>query len=366
MRVLMTADAVGGVWQYVVRLAALLASRNTDVLIAVMGPAPSSDQVDEATAIPRVRLCTHPGALEWMPDAWPEVDGAAAWLLQLELDFAPDVVHLNGYVHANLPWRAPTLVVAHSCVRSWWEAVYGCLPPAEWEEYRVRVTAGLNAATAIAAPTRSMAGAVRRLYGVPRRLVVIPNCAPLRSLAAGHKEPFVFAAGRLWDAAKNLGALNEAANGLTWPVSVAGDLLAPNGQVTSLPNLHTLGRLDGASLANWMDRAAIYALPARYEPFGLSVMEAAMSECALVLGDISSLRENWFDAAHFVPPDRPDELRRTLQRLIDDPIEREALGRAARRRAESFSPASHVAAYERLYQDMVAAHGRIAHTAWTV
>ncbi len=33
-------------------------------------------------------------------------------------------------------------------------------------------------------------------------------------------------------------------------------------------------------------------LPARYEPFGLSVLEAALSGCALVLGDIPSLRES--------------------------------------------------------------------------
>ena len=37
--------------------------------------------------------------------------------------FKPDIVHLNNYVHAALPFRAPKLVVGHSCVLSWWRAV---------------------------------------------------------------------------------------------------------------------------------------------------------------------------------------------------------------------------------------------------
>ena len=31
---------------------------------------------------------------------------------------------LNAYVHAALPFGRPVLVVAHSCVTSWWRAVH--------------------------------------------------------------------------------------------------------------------------------------------------------------------------------------------------------------------------------------------------
>ena len=72
--------------------------------------------------------------------------------------------------------------------------------------------------------------------------------------------------------------------------------------------VHWLGRLPAQLISGWYERAAIYALPARYEPFGLSVLEAASQGCALVLGDIASLRENWDDAAVFVPPDDGEDL----------------------------------------------------------
>ena len=47
-----------------------------------------------------------------------------------------ELVHLNGYAHAALPWRVPVVVVAHSCVLSWWQAVFGEAAPARYAEYR--------------------------------------------------------------------------------------------------------------------------------------------------------------------------------------------------------------------------------------
>jgi glycogen synthase len=79
-------------------------------------------------------------------------------------------------------------------------------------------------------------------------------------------------------------------------------------------------------------------LPARYEPFGLSALEAALSGCALVLGDIPSLREIWGDAAIFVSPDDATGFARALNNLIADPESRETLSGRARARALQFSP----------------------------
>jgi glycogen(starch) synthase len=99
----------------------------------------------------------------------------------------------------------------------------------------------------------------------------------------------------------------------------------------------------------WFAHASIYALPARYEPFGLSVLEAAQAGCALVLGDIDSLRENWDGAAAFVPPDDRDALTRTLRRLIADEPARCMLGAEARERAKRFTPHAMADAYCRVY-----------------
>jgi glycosyltransferase involved in cell wall biosynthesis len=65
-------------------------------------------------------------------------------------------------------------------------------------------------------------------------------------------------------------------------------------------------------------RASIYVHPARYEPFGLAILDAALAGCALVLGDIPSLRELWHDAAIFVPTEDAARLSRELTALIEN------------------------------------------------
>lgn len=114
-----------------------------------------------------------------------------------------------------------------------------------------------------------------------------------------------------------------------------------------------LDRLCPENLASWYAEAAIYALPALYEPFGLSVLEAALSGCALVLGDSASLREIWGDAAVFVPPDDKDAIAYAINSLIADSRRRQFLADKARDRALKFTSPRMALAYLQVYQDIL-------------
>jgi len=111
-----------------------------------------------------------------------------------------------------------------------------------------------------------------------------------------------------------------------------------------------LGKLSTGQLADWYARAAIYAAPARYEPFGLSVLEAAMSGCALVLGDIPSLRELWRDAAIFVPPEDTTCLIDACRMLMEDYSRREDIARRSFKRAQAFTPEKTADSYMETYR----------------
>ena len=138
---------------------------------------------------------------------------------------------------------------------------------------------------------------------------------------------------------------------LPWPVWIAGDAKDPSlgeqdGGAAGLPaGTIMLGRLPTAQLAGWLARTSIYVLPARYEPFGLSILEAALCGCALVLGDIPSLREIWADAAVYVDPDDRQRLAAELERLIRDSRVRNEMSRRAQLRAQDFSPQRMVREY---------------------
>lgn len=352
-RVLMTADAVGGVWTYCLHLAAGLAQAGVAIDLAVLGPAPDDAQRAAAAQIPGLTLWPASFRLEWMADAARDVVRSGEWLLALAARTAPDVVHLNGFAHGALPFPAPKIVMAHSCVLSWWRAVHGCAPPEAWHAYAEAVRGGLAGADRVIAPSAAMLRALDAHYG-PRRAPssVVANGLPWPRAIPGPKRPLVFAAGRLWDEGKNVAALAAAAPTLSWPVVVAGD--GALGGTPASDGVRRVGRLDADEMDAALRRAAIYALPARYEPFGLSILEAAQRGCALVLGDVESLRENWTGAAVFVPPDDVDELGRALRRLIAEPETRRGLARSARQRARRFSAQKMCQATLRLYEAVVA------------
>jgi len=351
-RVMMTTDAVGGVWQYSLELASGLCRRGVRVLLAAMGPAPSSAHMEAARAIRGLALLHRPYRLEWMAGAEVDFEAAAAWLADLEAAFEPDIVQINGYAHASLPWRCPVVLVCHSCVRSWWQAVRGGEAPAEWDAYSTRVADGLRRADLVVAPTQSFLHAVQAIYDIRLPAAcTIPNgrSGPFRADSA--KQPFVFSCGRAWDEAKGFDLVDRIAGRLPWPVFVAGSMQNTDGGVCRAPaHAQMLGSLREDELASWLAHASLFLLPARYEPFGLAVLEAAMSGCALVLGNLDTLRELWDGAARFVDAGDEDTLRASVIALIRDPLLRREMGGRARERARLYTAERMVEGYVRAYR----------------
>ncbi|HEX7013534.1 MAG TPA: glycosyltransferase family 4 protein [Steroidobacteraceae bacterium] len=361
MKVLMTADAVGGVWTYALELSAALARHDVEVLLATMGPLPTAMQRERAREIPNLRLECSQYKLEWMREPWDDVDRAGHWLQELADRQGADIVHLNGYSHAALDWSKPVLTVAHSCVYSWWRAVHRADPPQEWSTYRARVTEGLNRADRIVAPTQAFLDDLCRLYRPTTATAVIHNArSPSFCLRTQpHKRlPAIFACGRLWDEAKSIRILDSAVRGLPWHAYVAGDVIAPDGKYVRVSALRCLGALSQRDLAAWLKRAAIFVHPARYEPFGLAVLEAALAGCALVLSDLPTLRELWSGAAIFVNANDAAAVKRALNGLISDPERLRYLSEAARSRAYRYTPEVMADAYVALYRDLIATSRR--------
>jgi hypothetical protein len=98
----MTADTVGGVWTYCLELTRALEKSGIEVGLATMGAPLSRQQAEEALQISNLQLFESSFKLEWMNDPREDVRLSGEWLLGLEEDFHPEVVHLNGYAHGRL------------------------------------------------------------------------------------------------------------------------------------------------------------------------------------------------------------------------------------------------------------------------
>jgi glycogen(starch) synthase len=346
-RILMTSDAVGGVWTYTLELVRALGAQGVEVCVAVMGREPGAEQQRDFEKLENAALKPAPFALEWEDNPWGDVDAASGWLLDLADEFAPDVVHLNGYAHATLPWDAPVLVAAHSCVQTWWRAVRGERAPAQFAEYRRRVLAGLQAADLVVTPTHAFRAGLESEYHLHLPGPTIHNARDGAHFMPGEKQPLIFSAGRIWDQAKNLALLDRIASQLPWEVHIAGE---SGHQEIQTDGVSYLGCLPSRTVADQLSRAAIYAAPALYEPFGLSILEAALSGCALVLSDLPTLRELWDGCARFVPVNDETAWIAALNEVAGDSLQRAELQAYGSERARQFTPARQVAAYLELYR----------------
>jgi glycosyltransferase involved in cell wall biosynthesis len=357
-QILMTTDAVGGVWTYASTLAEGLAERGWRVRLVTIGPAPSERQLAPLLRHPSITTEITDLALEWQDPEGADHRRALRRLEALERDFRPDIVHLNGFREALADWRAPVLVAAHSCVLSWWQACKAGEPcDGKWLHYGAQVKASLNAADRWVAPTSAFREQINVLYSPATPGEVIHNGMRQAAEQSTVKEPLILAAGRLWDEAKNIGILSRIAASVRWPISIAGSLHERGGAPTSArlgDHIEWLGELPHQDLLQIMGRAEIFVAPALYEPFGLGVLEAAMNGCALVVSDIPTFRELWDGATLFVDPRDPDQLQHALNRLIADPDLRRSLRSAARLRAQHLTIDIQASAYDRLYKQMIA------------
>lgn len=349
-RLLLTTDAVGGVWTYSLELAQALERLGVETVLGVLGPPPSDEQCAEASGS-RILVTGLP--LDWTASRAAEVNGAARGLARLAKDEGVDLVQLHSAaLAAETDFPVPVVAVQHSCVATWWNSVREGPLPSDFRWRRDLVEAGLNTATAIVAPTAAFAEQTARTYRLSRPVEAVHNGRT--PLAVGHDDGgrFVLTVGRLWDEGKNVRTLDAAAAMLDVPVEAVGTLAGPGGSVVRFDHLLTPENLPPQALAERLGARPVFASAALYEPFGLSVLEAAQAGCALVLSDIPTFRELWEGAALFVPARDASGFAVAIERLFDDPAERDRLGEAAQARADRYSPAAMaeqmLAIYERV------------------
>ncbi len=329
---LLTTDTVGGVWRYTVDLVAGLSRRGIGAVVATLGPPPDAAQRAE---LRDVQLVVTGWPLDWTACGPEHLAQAACGIAELAGEHRASVLHLH---EPSLRGAMPspgctTIAVLHSCLTSWWEAMRGGPLPEPLRWRRTLTEAGLMRADAVIVPSRAMAATVARLYP-PRPVHVVHNGRQAAPLQLHRREATVFASGRLWDAAKNMAMLDRTAALLDAPVIVAGSAISPTGDAVHFERLQLLGQLSPGRLAAELGRAAVFCSLARYEPFGLGVLEAAQAGCALVLADTPIFRELWDGAALFTDTLDPAIVAASLRQALANPA---ALGRAARLRAGRYT-----------------------------
>ncbi len=365
MHVLVTTDTLGGVWTYTRELVTGLVTRGIRVTLVSFGDIPLPEQTHWMDGLEGLDYRPTAFRLDWMQEGQQDHDESANYLVALTYEVKPHLLHLNHLGHGSLPVKIPRVAVAHGDMISWWNAVHGCDPKnSEWLRwYRDVIARGLRQASAVVAPSQWMLDAVQECYASGRHGTVIYNGRnPVQFNPHLKKENTVLAVGGMLDAGKQVVLLTQHAQAV--PVCIVGsDRVLP----APLPTIRTdvkvavepvslavKGPQTEAQMRTLYSRASVYAATARYEAFGMTTIEAALSRCAIVANDTPLHREMWGDAALYFRTNDAKNLTEIIGALSEERDICQGYGNRAYQRArERFTARRMVGEYVELYRELI-------------
>lgn len=234
-----------------------------------------------------------------------------------------------------------------------------------------QLTSGVDARTVAVSPAVARWLVERRLAR-PSRVVVVENgvdlarfnspvtSAPARSrLGLPASSPVIGALGRL-DRQKGHDILVRAAPAVLRARPDAVFAIAGEGKERHrlLELARVLGVSDRVRLLGHQDDVPeflaaidVFAMPSRWEGFGLALVEALAAGRPCVASGVDSLPEVLGGHGEVVPPEDPDGLARALLAALD--ASPDGADAARRARAAEFSIEKMVERYERLYEEVL-------------
>ena len=211
-----------------------------------------------------------------------------------------------------------------------------------------KLAGGLSAAVAVSPVA---AAAVEPIVGPPR---IIPNAIDVDEFpvgAAKHPDRIVFL-GRD-EPRKGLDPLLAAFDRLR-QARPAAELVVMGASRPGRPGVRFLGPVDDDVKQRELAGAAIFVAPnTGGESFGLVVLEALASGCAVVASSLPAFHYVASDAAIFVKPGDVAALQRALETMLADPVVRREYQQRARVRAGAFDRRQVVADYLKVYAGAV-------------
>ncbi len=333
----MTSDTQGSVWSYSLELSRALSGHGIRVSLSTFGHALSKEQRRDAARVPRLALFESELPMAEVTNAVTDFTKSHTFLTELEHKLKPDIIQLNEFNFGSLRFKAPVVIVAHSEGSPSTSASI-------WQMRR-ELTPILQSADLVIFPTRAALEEAKLAYQLTTPCKVIPYFRRIADYRTASKQRYVFSAGDRNDAAAVMTAIEAAAGELHWPV-ISMQERGITGGVPSRPGARPLS----PRIADQLSKAAIYCQPAPDQRADISVLEGALSRCALVIADVPGLRENWNNCALFVPQNDTEILKRNLQMLIADDKLREEFALRAFERAKEFSPDRCIDDYLDAYQ----------------
>jgi glycogen(starch) synthase len=358
MHVLVTTDTLGGVWTYTRELVTGLLKHDVRVTLVSFGNIPGEAQCSWMDEKPGLDFRPTAFRLEWMQESGADLAASSEFLMAVISETKPDLLHFNQYFYGALGTHLPKVVVAHSDVVGWYQAVHGTAKESAWlRRYVQLVSNGLRGADIIVAPSAWMLQSLQSNYHFETPTRVIHNGrSPGLFNPYVRKDDYIASVGRVWDLGKNAALLTQIE--LPALLHLAGENHNPETEEKAIAavdrHLVIRGVLDEKEMQHLLSRAAIYVATSQYEPFGLASLEAALSRCAILASDIPSFRELWGDTVRYFVSNDAASLQHELKQLHSNRELRLGYGKASYEQAlRHYRAEQMVGGYLQLYNSLV-------------
>lgn len=120
-----------------------------------------------------------------------------------------------------------------------------------------------------------------------------------------------------------------------------------NGQITVLSGLSDLEVRCAYALCS------LFVFPSTYEGFGIPILEAMAAARPMALADIPVFREITEGQSAYFSPEDPQDIARTIQRVLASPQEQARIIEYGQKRIRAYDYANIGARYERLYNSLL-------------
>jgi len=154
---------------------------------------------------------------------------------------------------------------------------------------------------------------------------------------------------------KNLERLEQAyrASNVKVPLVIAGAGRESREEFSDGPRIIRLGEIPEADLPGLYAGARLFVFPSLYEGFGLPVLEAMASGCAVACAGNTALPEVAGSSACYFDPYSRGEIRSCLEALLNDPQQLKGLQRQGLARSLDFGWQESARATAALYRDVL-------------
>ncbi|KVS05680.1 glycosyltransferase [Burkholderia vietnamiensis] len=363
-------DPPGGLQEAIRHICLATRERDVEARIFTLSPTPDPREVRFPEAVVT-------RAKSWAAPASCDLGGVGAFGTYRELAKWADVLHFHypwpfaDLLHLLVATGKPAVMTYHSDIvrQKWLGAAYAPLMRGMLRSMSAVVATSPAYAKSSTALTQVVDPA--RLATIPLGIVDyrdealangVPSTIVERLGLAG--QPYFLALGVL-RYYKGLHTLIEAARGIAAKVVIAGtgperESLQALAQRVGAENVIFTGQVSHDEKIALLHGCRALVLPShlRSEAFGMVLVEAAMfgkpQVCCEVGSGTSYVNEHGV-TGFVVPPESPDEFAAAVGTLLADSALAERMGAAARRRYEAmFSGPALGAAYDALYQQVIA------------